>query len=105
MMLARNLENSPAADELPQVSSVMAQDLRGAGYGLLRPDKVVAALNELGRELTRWPCPAQVIEKLRGAPSYVTSYLLEHTSQRTTPEMARENITRMKKILAGVGRA
>ena len=103
MMLARNLENSPAADELPQVSAVMAADLRGAGYGLLPHDKIVAVLNELGRELKRWPCPAQVIEKLRGAGlAYRSGNLLEHKGTMT-PEVARENIARMKKMLAGVG--
>lgn len=104
-MLARNLENSPAADELPQVAAVMADDLRHAGYSHVPHETITLALNELGRELTRWPCPAQVIEKLRGAPSYGTSYLLEHTSQRTTPELARENIAKIKKMLAGVGHA
>lgn len=62
-MLSRNLKWTPAAEEIPIVAEVLARDL--IDLDLDKPGDVMAALKELSREESEWPCTSMVIEKLR----------------------------------------
>ena len=54
-MLARNLRYAPAADELPIVVSVMEEDLRALGYKDDDIERIVYAINQVGRAIDDWP--------------------------------------------------
>ena len=54
-MLARNLRYAPAADELPIVVSVMEEDLRALGYKDDDIERIVYAINQVGRATDDWP--------------------------------------------------
>ena len=54
-MLARNLRYAPAADELPIVVSVMEEDLRALGYKDDDIERIVYAINPVGRATDDWP--------------------------------------------------
>ena len=62
-MLARSLDNAPAADELPYYAEVMYQDITSAMQ--LDDDdcqRLTHAFNLYGRGATKWPVPRQIIE-------------------------------------------
>jgi hypothetical protein len=63
-MLLRGLESAPAANELPQVSSVYVDDLRAANLTDADADRVLRAFVALGPRVHRWPTPADVLEAL-----------------------------------------
>jgi len=65
VMLTRQLDNAPAADDLPQCTKSMAMDLIAEGIRSNRCDDLADALNTLGRTQSRWPTVAQVIELLK----------------------------------------
>lgn len=103
-MLARNLENSPSAEEIPDIAAVLAADLCEDGMSHVGSDRVVRALNQLGRELTRWPCTAQVLEKLRKMPNNQVLQIARYPAGKdVTPEEARENIRKIRLMLNGIG--
>ena len=54
-LLARNLRYAPAADELPIVVSVMEEDLRALGYKDDDIERIVYAINQVGRATDDWP--------------------------------------------------
>ena len=54
-MLARNLRYAPAADELPIVVSVMEEDLLALGYKDDDIERIVYAINQVGRATDDWP--------------------------------------------------
>jgi len=54
-MLARNLRYAPAADELPIVVSVMEEDLRALGYKDDDIERILYAINQVGRAIDDWP--------------------------------------------------
>ena len=104
-MLLRGLDFSPATEDLPQIARVLAEDLRQSDYVHLDPQPVVEALNALGRELKRWPCTADVIEKLRmpkQPPHYDATLALPFPYAK--PEIAAANMSRIREMLRSVGR-
>ena len=63
-MLARQLENSPSADELAFTAQIFTEDL--VAHGLRDKDcaRVSAAFNLVGRNVTRWPTPKHITSSL-----------------------------------------
>ena len=90
-MLARKLENCPAADELPIVAEILADDLIAAGYG--NDQRVASAIEHIGRNDLRWPQPARVIEAIKecGKHSAHTVYTALPPPERTPEQMERIN--------------
>ena len=64
-MLARGLDNSPAADELPYYAEVLAGDMVAEGLGAKDADRIAEALDTLGRHLDKWPTPRAVLDTLK----------------------------------------
>ena len=62
-MLARRLENAPAADELPMCAQVLCDDLMNCGYMDGDATKVGGAIDRYGRGAERWPrtCDIQAV--------------------------------------------
>lgn len=68
-MLARNLDNSPAASEIHYSVSVYEDDLRHRGLTDDDADRVKAAFDGLGPSITRFPTSHDILEAVprRGA--------------------------------------
>ena len=62
--LARALKYGPSPDELTLTVSVWCDDLTAAGVAG-NPQRVLAVIEEIGREAIEWPKPAEVIARLR----------------------------------------
>lgn len=73
-MLARNLENAPAAEELPTVAKVLALDLLELKYN--DPYRVACALTDLSRENPKWPSTPRIIMALmpKKEPAYFQEF-------------------------------
>ncbi len=62
--MARQLDHTPAGDELPCTVQVMVDDLIARGLQDADCDRVRQAFTTLGPTLDRWPTSKQVIEAL-----------------------------------------
>lgn len=60
VMLARNMEYAPAADEIPIVAKILTQDLVNMGYADCDSDRIGHALNLAGRNFDKWPSTFQI---------------------------------------------
>lgn len=65
--LARNLHGAPAADDLPDIAEVMAEDLRIFGYGEQHVALIEDAINGVARNQNDWPTVFQVRQAVREA--------------------------------------
>ena len=65
-MLARALDNAPAADELPMYAQVMTDDLMNCGYGDDNAAYVGGAIDQYGRTAERWPRTRDIQDVLHG---------------------------------------
>lgn len=61
-MLARQLDYSPAADELPLVIEVMYEDLVRAGFGDQDAERIVVAFDRIAITGIKWPTAFAVKE-------------------------------------------
>ena len=104
VMLARNLESSPAAEDLAQIAEVLEHDLVRAGLGHMPDEAIVRALNNIGLEVVRWPCTAQIISKVR--TTHVEWKQADNVAcfPTASPDDARKNIQRIREMLSGVGK-
>ena len=64
-MLARALNNAPAADELPLYAQVLTDDLMNCGYTDADAAKVAGAIDKYGRDAEVWPNTKRVQDALR----------------------------------------
>ena len=93
-LLARKLENCPAADELPIVAEVLTDDLIAAGH--VRADRVGAALETIGRYDMRWPQPARVIEVVRQTAN---DEAMAYHKRLPPPERTPEQLERIQNLI------
>lgn len=64
-MMARQLDYSPAADDLGKCILVMADDLAKAGFTGEHAKIIADTLDTLGRSQTRWPTVSEIIQHAR----------------------------------------
>jgi len=99
-MLARKLENSPTAEELPIIAAVMAGDLADARYGDEHAARVAAAFDFLGRTQSRWPTPADVIQRLHQTAPRAGFGIIAALPAPKNLEVAQRHIQRLREGLA-----
>lgn len=97
-MLARQLDYSPAAEELPMTVQVMVEDFQTYGLTDVDADRVEAAFMFLGPRIQRWPTARTVIEALPKKPA---PKLL---SQNITPERREFNLRQIGALVKAVRR-
>lgn len=96
-MIARNLEGSPAADEIVHVASVYADDFRNRGLTDDDAERIQAAFRLIGGKVTRFPPPAQILECL---PAREPQKMLEH---EITDEERERNLERLDAMMRKAG--
>lgn len=96
-MIARNLEGSPAASESAEVAGVYCDDFENRGLTDDDAERVKAAFDALGPQVTRFPPPAQVLQCL---PAKTPPKMIE---QKSNPEVARRNIAAMREAMRKAG--
>src|SRR3990167_5278688 len=89
IMLARNLDFSPAASDLPFTIQVVYADL--SAHGLTDDDcgRVEHALNMIGRTCQRWPTTKTIIDSL--PPKYHESHLMLEKTETEEQRQVRRN--------------
>jgi len=90
LMMARQLEYAPAADDLPAVAKVMYHDLVRLGLKNEDSDRVRKAFQGIALNLGRWPTAFMVKENL--PKSTVDRKALPNAS---LPKTVQENLERM----------
>ena len=64
-MMARNLERTPKAEELPFCIRVLTDDLMNCGYTDTESLKVAEAIDRFGRDAKAWPTTRDIQATLR----------------------------------------
>ncbi len=88
-MLARNLEFSPAADELPMVAQVLVEDLQAWNYSDADCDRVSDGINTAGRSTRRWPTNHDIRAAIKKRSEW-------EPEQRALPSTKKEKVARMR---------
>ena len=99
-MLARNLRYAPAADELPIVVSVMEEDLRALGYKDDDIERIVYAINQVGRATDDWPT-VNTIKKNILTRDQFDFRTKPYKSLEQKPPTDKER-ARLAKVIAGI---
>ena len=95
-MLARNLDNSPAADDILMVASVYHDDMVAHGLTDDDAERVGNAFEIAGRRAQRFPRPVDVILNL---PRPANLMLTENVE--ISDDEAKSNVRKIKSMLAG----
>ena len=102
-MLARNMDFSPAPEDIGIVAQVLASDL--FEVGISDPVIVGNALKKAGRTFEKWPSTAAIISLIKPTGStHAKMYQLEHQQRKNYTEEEIGNIKeliREAKIKAG----
>lgn len=96
-MLARQLDHTPAAEELQFTIQVMTDDLKQRGLTDADAERVTQAFIVLGPQTQRWPTARMVLECL--PPRQETKLL---PAPLTKPEVADFHIRNMRETLQSV---
>ena len=109
-MLARQLDYSPAAEDLPLIIQVMVEDLRRVGLSDYDAERVQAAFGAIATNVGRWPTMYMVREHLPGrqhthkelpapAPRGITEHLKELGLDQKPGESIAEQAARCRQWL------
>lgn len=93
-MLARQLDYSPAAEELPQVIEVMHQDLQRMGFSDADSERIAMAFDRLALTATKWPTVVAVKEVVPRLAE--TSF--KRLPYKRTPEVRERGIEALEAI-------
>ena len=99
-MLARNLRYAPAADELPIVVSVMEEDLRALGYKDDDIERIVYAINQVGRAIDDWPTVNTIRKNIPQQSEFLFRTQPYKSLEQKPP--TKEEKTRISKIIVGM---
>lgn len=99
IMLARNMDFSPAAEDLPFTIQVIYQDLCDHGFGDDDCSRIEHALNMIGRTCQRWPTTKTIIDSV--PPKHQTNIpmlkkLESDEEKKSRLERGAENMRRIK---------
>jgi len=64
-MLCRQLDNSPAGEDIIEWCSILAQDLIKGGINSTRCFDLRESLDKWGREQTKWPTAKNIIDMMK----------------------------------------
>ena len=95
-MLARQLDYSPAAEELPLVIEVMHQDLVRAGFGDSDSERIAIAFDRLALTVSKWPTTVAV----REAVPRRAETAFKRLPYKRTPEGKQKGLEVLKRLKA-----
>ncbi len=90
--MARQLDYSPKADELPMTINVMVDDLRAMNLSEHDSPRVLAAFQRLAMVTNRWPTSAKIKEYL---PSPPKTTQIENNSSRPMPKCISDRLIKL----------
>lgn len=98
-MLVRGVDYSPAAEDLPSVTRVMIDDLIRLGLTDQDASRVEQAFSTVALHIGRWPTAFMIRENLPKR-SDQNFRRLESPGTPVSPEVAKQNIERIRKMIA-----
>lgn len=103
-MLARKLDYSPKAEELPATINVMVDDFRNMGLGEHDSQRVLSAFQQYAIEAKRWPTTSRIKEHLPPStivprithkpspPKIIMDYMTKHGLHGASREKCLEHL-------------
>jgi len=104
VMLARQLDNSPAADDIGEHVMILAMDLIKGGLSSLKCNELRECLDKWGREQTKWPAAKNILDMMkidRGALCLPSPGIGPFSYDTKAAKKFQEKLKEMKDLAGG----